>query len=301
MSGHHHGHSHGTKNKKRLIAAMAIIGSWMFVELVGAIWTGSLALLADATHMLSDFLNLLISFVAIVFATRAATKKRTFGYHRLEILAALANGLALIGVSVYIIYEAIDRFANPSVIHSGPMIVIAAIGLIANIGALIVLTGDSAKSNLNMRGAYLHVLGDTLGSISAIAAGIIMLVFQWYWVDPLLSILISILIAVTAVRLLKDTLHVLMEGTPDQVHIDEVESELLKIKGVTSVHHLHIWSLSSEVHSFSCHLVLDVTNIDQQQQITQQVNDWVKDHLHIDRCTVQVETSADYACQHVSI
>ncbi|WP_416147430.1 cation diffusion facilitator family transporter [Salipaludibacillus sp. HK11] len=299
MSGHHN-HHHGTKNKKRLIIAMIIIGAWMFVELIGGLWTGSLALLADAGHMFSDFFNLLISFIAIVFAARAATKQKTFGNYRLEILAALLNSLALIGVSIFIIFEAIQRLMDPASVNSGPMMTIATIGLVANIGALVVLSGKSSKSNLNMRGAYLHVLGDTLGSVSAIIAGGLMLTFQWYWADPLLSLLIAALIAFTGFRLMKDAVHVLMEGAPSEVDVMEIATKLEQLSGVNNIHNLHIWSLSSEIHQFSCHLVIDDDRISDQQKILKDVNEWVKQSLHIDRCTIQIEANR-FICSDIHL
>ncbi|UTR16449.1 cation diffusion facilitator family transporter [Salipaludibacillus sp. LMS25] len=295
MSGHHH-HHHSSKNKKSLIWAMVIIGSWMFIELIGGLLTGSLALLADAGHMFSDFFNLLISFLAIVFATKAATNKKTFGNHRLEILAALMNALMLIGVSVYIVLEAIERLASPTVVSSGPMMIIAIIGLVANIGALMVLSGKNTKENLNMRGAYLHVLGDTLGSVSAILASALIMAFQWYWADPLLSLLIAVLIALTSVRLLKETLHVLMEGTPSDIHIEELKKGLTAITGVVDVHDLHVWSLSSDVHNFSCHLVIDNTASVNHQRILKDVDRWVSDHFNIQNRTIQIESVDNFNC-----
>ncbi|MCR6098736.1 cation transporter [Salipaludibacillus agaradhaerens] len=295
MSGHHH-HHHSSKNKKSLIWAMIIIGSWMFIELIGGILTGSLALLADAGHMFSDFINLLISFVAIVFASRAATNKKTFGNHRIEILAALMNALMLIGVSVYIIFEAIGRLAAPTIVSSGPMMIIAIIGLVANIGALMVLSGKNTKENLNMRGAYLHVLGDTLGSVSAILASSLIMAFQWYWADPLLSLLIAMLIALSGVRLLKETVHVLMEGTPSGIQIEELKKGLMAITGVIDVHQLHVWSLSSDVHSFSCHLVIDNTFSDNHQRILNEVDRWISNHANIQNRAIQIETAGDFNC-----
>lgn len=292
--GHHHGHNHhhhstGQANKKNLVFAMIIIGSWMFIQFIGGLWTGSLALLADAVHMFNDFANLFISFLAITLAARAATKTRTFGNHRYEVLSSLLNSVMLLVIAFFIIREAIGRFVEPQEVMGGGMIVLAFIGLLANLGAMFVLMRGDVKDNLNMRGAYLHVLSDTLGSIAAVLAGVIILLTGWYTADPLLSILIAVMISISAVRLLKDTLHVLMEGTPQRIEIDDVRAKLSAISGVKDVHNLHIWTITSGMDCLTAHIVIKSNSEVTYQQVLQEANEYVHHHLQIEHTTIQVQ------------
>ncbi|MBU9724237.1 MULTISPECIES: cation diffusion facilitator family transporter [Bacillaceae] len=290
--GHHHHHHHhhtGHENKKNLSFAMIIIGSWMIIQFIGGIWTGSLALLADAFHMLNDFSNLLISLIAIILAAKAVTQKRTFGNKRYEVLAALFNSVALIVIAIFIFREAIVRLMSPQEVLAGGMIVIAFIGLIANIGAMFALMRGDVKENLNMRGAYLHVLSDALGSVAAILAGVIIYFTGWYIADPILSIVIAIMIAFTGFSLLKDTVHVLLEGTPKNINLDDVESALLKIEGVVNVHELHVWTITSGLNSLTAHLVIGPAYLENHHDILLQATDYIKTQLHIDHSTIQIE------------
>lgn len=289
---HHHGHNHsatGQANRKNLVIAMVIIGSWMFIQFFGALWTGSLALLADAAHMFNDFFNLFISLIAIMLAAKAATKKRTFGNHRYEVLSSLFNSVALLVIAGFIIREAIDRFFNPQTVMGGEMMIIAVIGLIANLGAMYVLMRGEIKENLNMRGAYLHVLGDTLGSVAAIVAGVIIYLFGWYIADPILSIVIALMISFSAFHLLKDTVHVLLEGTPVTININEIETSLLNIEGVINVHDLHVWTITSGINSLTCHLIIEPSYSEYHHEILLEANLWIRDNLHIEHSTIQIE------------
>ncbi|MDG5788511.1 cation diffusion facilitator family transporter [Evansella sp. AB-P1] len=298
---HHHHHQTGHENKINLIIAMIIIGSWMIVQFIGGLWTGSLALLADAFHMLNDFSNLLISLIAFTLAAKAVSPKRTYGNHRYEVLAALFNSVALIVISVFIFREAIIRFMAPQEVIAGGMIVIAFIGLIANIGAMYALMRGDVKENLNMRGAYLHVLSDALGSVAAVIAGVIIYFTGWYIADPILSIVIAIMISFTAFSLLKDTVHVLLEGTPRNINIGEVESALLKIDGVRNVHDLHVWTITSGINSLTAHLVIDPSYSEKHHDILLHAKDYIKTKLHIKHSTIQIEKVdlREYECQRI--
>ncbi|MFA9455204.1 cation diffusion facilitator family transporter [Halalkalibacter sp. AB-rgal2] len=287
--GQHHHHHTGQVNKRNLMIAMVIIGSWMFIQFIGGLWTGSLALLADAVHMFNDFSNLLISLVAIILASKAATRKRTFGNHRFEILAALLNSVALLIISVFIIREAIDRFMSPQEVMGGAMIFIAFIGLIANIGAMFALMRGDVKDNLNMRGAYLHVLSDTLGSVAAIVAGIIIYFTGWFVADPILSIIIAIMISFTAFSLLKETIHILLEGTPKNIHLQEVENALLQVEGVINIHDLHVWTITSGINSLTAHLIIEPSYSEKHHDILLQANHYIRTKLHIEHSTIQIE------------
>ena len=216
--GHHHhghGHSHGhSANKKALLLSFILIASFMVIEVIGGLLTNSLALLADAGHMLSDAASLGLSFFALKLGEKAASQFNTFGYKRFEIIAAAINGMTLILISLYILYEAIQRFANPPEVQSGGMLTIAAIGLLVNIVAAWILMRGEKEDNLNVRSAFLHVLGDMLGSVGAIVAALLMIFFGWGWADPVASLIVAVLISISGYRVTKDAFHILMEGTP---------------------------------------------------------------------------------------
>lgn len=284
-----HHHSTGQANKKNLTLAMILIGSWMFIQFAGGLWTGSLALLADAVHMLNDFGNLFISLLAIILAAKAATATRTFGNHRFEVLSSLLNGVMLLVIAFFIIREAIERFIEPQEVMGGWMLVLALIGLLVNIGAMFVLSRGDVKNNLNMRGAYLHVLGDTLGSVAAVMAGLIIILTGWYTADPLLSIIISILISISAIRLLKEVLHVLMEGAPAHIETEKVRDKLASIPGVKQVDDLRIWTITSGKDSVTTHLRIANTDSESYQTILQKAYTYLHNELNIEYVTVQLD------------
>jgi cobalt-zinc-cadmium efflux system protein len=254
MSGHH---SHASKHngKTQLIVALTITASWFLVELAGGIYSNSLALLADAAHMLTDLAALALSLFAIKISEKPATHEKTYGYLRAEILAALANGIFLILIGIYIFYEAHQRFRTPPEIKSIPMLVVATTGFVANIvtaGLLYKSRGDS----LNLRGAFLHVVGDTLGSAGAIIAGVLMVTKRWYLADPIVSSIVAALVLYSSWKLVAESVDVLLEGTPRHLKIANILSDLGSLDGVVSVHDLHVWSITSEVTAMSCHLVI---------------------------------------------
>lgn len=258
MHSHSHGQGHSegpARNVRPLWAALGIISAFFVVEVAGAIFTNSLALLADAGHMLADVAALALALFAIWIAQRPATPERTYGYHRVEVLAAGANATTLLGISLYIFWEAYQRMSQPPEVASGPMLVVAFAGLASNIAAAFVLHGGSRES-INMRGAFLHVLTDMLGSVGAIIAGAVMYFTGWYYADPLISVVIGLLVLFSGGRLLRDTVEILMEGTPRHIDLGEVEKALLSLPGVVGVHDLHVWTVTSGFLSMSGHLKL---------------------------------------------
>lgn len=250
-----HDHTHANNGKKNLTLALSITGSWFLIELVGGLYANSLALLADAAHMLTDLAALGLSLFALKMSMRPATHSKTYGYLRAEILAALANGIFLILISIYIFYESYQRFRVPQEVKSGTMLVVAATGLIANIITAALLF-RSRQENLNLRGAFLHVLGDTLGSLGAIIAGVLMLTRQWYLADPIVSSIVGTLVLYSSWELVAESVDVLLEGTPRHLNISNILNDLGQLSGVASVHDLHVWSITSGTTAMSCHVVL---------------------------------------------
>ncbi|MED4751384.1 cation diffusion facilitator family transporter [Brevibacillus choshinensis] len=261
--GHHHDHGHGHHHhgrgasKQALLVSLLIISVFLIVEMIGGFLTNSLALLSDAGHMLSDASALLLSLIALHFAARPPSAQKTFGMHRFEILAALINGVTLVVISLIILWEAYQRLLNPPEVASGTMIVIATIGLLANIAAAFVLMRGDYKENMNVRSAYLHVLGDLLGSVGAILGGILMWAFDWYIADPLISVIVAVLIMISAWRVTKESVHILLEGAPSRLVTTQIAEKLQQLSGVTAVHDLHVWTVTSGFESLTCHLIVE--------------------------------------------
>ncbi|GIP31320.1 cation diffusion facilitator family transporter [Paenibacillus sp. J2TS4] len=296
---HHHGpataggHIHDSAregNKKGLTIALIITGLVMILEFVGGLVTNSLALLSDSGHMLSDFSSLLLSLAAIWFATRQAPADKTYGFYRFEVLAALFNGVSLFVIAGFIVWEAYQRFLEPPQVAGGSMLIIVAIGLAANLlSAWALMRRGDVKNNLNLRSAYLHVLGDALGSVGAIIAGVVMLLFSWYAADPLISVIVALLILKSAWGVIKHSLHILMEGAPAYASPDKVEEELMQIAEVVGVHDLHLWTITSGMDALSCHLV--ITDLADGQEVLQEAIRRVQERFGIDHATIQIEES----------
>ncbi|MEP2830544.1 cation diffusion facilitator family transporter [Parvibaculum sp.] len=242
---HSHGvHSHGMGNERRVMFAMWLTGGFMFLEAAGGIFSGSLALIADAGHMLTDTGALMLAFIATKLARRPADEARSYGYARAEILAAFANGIVMIGVVAWIAVEAVGRIMEPSPVMGAPMLAIAAAGLLVNIIAFKLLHGG--EDSLNMRGAALHVMGDMLGSVAAIAAALIIMTTGYTIADPILSVLVALLILRSAIGITRESAHILMEGTPEGADGAKIADDLLgNVGGVCNVHHVHAWSLGT--------------------------------------------------------
>jgi cobalt-zinc-cadmium efflux system protein len=243
------------KNRRSLVVIFCLTSAYMIAEVAGGLWTNSLALLADAGHMLTDAGSLGLALLAIRFAQRAATPQKTYGYYRAEILAALLNGAVLLLVSFYILYEAWRRFQAPPEVLSRPMLVIAVVGLLVNLVGIKLLHGSAGQS-LNIRGAYLEVLSDLLGSLGVIVASVVMLTTGWLLADPIISIGIGIFILPRTWKLMKDATHILMEGTPAHIDLPALEQAIRSVPGVVSVHDLHVWTITSGWNAMSVHITV---------------------------------------------
>lgn len=283
-----HGHdqgSHRGANRRRLGIVLGLVLLYMAAEVIGGLLTNSLALLSDAGHMLSDAASLGLALFALRIAERPPTPERTFGYHRTEILAALANGATLVAIAIYIVVEAWQRFASPEPVQGGGMMAIATGGLLVNLLGMWVLHRGRSDS-LNIRGAWLHVLSDTLGSVQAMAAGALIWAFGWSWTDPVAAVLIAVLVVWSAWSLLRDSLNVLMEGTPRHIDATEVGEVLAEIEGVVGVHDLHVWTITSGFESLSAHVRVEGED---RARILREIRETVRERFGIEHSTVQLE------------
>ncbi|HEY8491375.1 MAG TPA: cation diffusion facilitator family transporter [Dehalococcoidia bacterium] len=273
-------------DRKRLLAAIILSAAFFVVEVVGGLLTNSLALLADAGHMLSDVAALGLALFALWVAARPAGPAKTYGYFRVEILAALVNGLGLAGIALLLMWEAVQRLGSPPAVESGPMLAVAALGLAANVAAAWVLAGGQAGS-LNVRGAFLHVLGDLAGSAGALAAGAVMLATGWYLADPLVSVGIGLLIIWSAWRLLRETVDVLLEAAPAHIDVRAVEGAMREVPGVERVHDLHVWTVTSGFVAMSAHV--EVTHARHEHDVLVDLRRVLHDRFDIEHTTLQLE------------
>ena len=251
----HYEHDHGEGNRRALAIVLALTAAFTVVEIVGGLLTGSLALLADAGHMLSDNLSLGIALFAAWLAQRPATPNKSFGYRRAEILAALANGVTLVAVAVWIFVEAYSRFSDPPEVLGLPMLAVATLGLLVNVIGAIILYRSGGES-LNVEGAMRHVFADALGSVGAIAAAAVIILTGWRYADPLISVAIGILILGSSWKLLKDSTNILLEATPPHLDATEVGRKMASAEGITEVHALHIWTITSGFPALSAHVLV---------------------------------------------
>lgn len=306
-AGDSHAHSHGThvhghdesrsKNQRRLAWTLGLVVVYMFAEIIGGWMANSLALMADAGHMLSDAASLAMSLFALWIAKKPRTDERTFGYYRAEILAALVNGTTLGAMSIYIFYEAFQRFGEPPQVQGPLMMGVAIGGLFINLAGLWILHGGKSDS-LNVRGAWLHVLGDTLGSVGAIVAGALIWTVGWNWVDPVASIIIAVLILYSSWELLRETVAVLMESAPGHIDVDEVRGAIVECDGVEEVHDLHVWSITSGMVSLSAHVVVD--DAVAYSACLKEIRQMLDDEYGIGHTTIQIEPS-DYEHERLPI
>lgn len=297
--GHSHDHTHGMRregNKRSLTIALVITFGIMIAEAVGGWLTNSLALLSDSGHMLSDVGSLALSLIAVWLAAKPASPRKSYGYYRFEILAALFNGLALFAIAVVIIWEAYSRFMEPPVVDSGPMMVIAFIGLVANlVSAWVLLRQGDVKNNINLRSAYLHMISDALGAVGAILAGFFMYQFGWYIADPIISVVVSLMILKGAWSVVRQSVHILMEGTPGKADIAKIAAALAAIEGVVNVHDVHVWTVTSGYEVFSCHMLVR-KGINSSRVLAQAVP-LMEKQFGIRHTTIQVaEEDADVSC-----
>jgi cobalt-zinc-cadmium efflux system protein len=271
----------------------------MLAEGIGGWLTNSLALIADAGHMLTDVVALSLTLTAAWFADRPATARKTYGYYRLEILAAFANGIFLVLLSAIVVYEAIERWYSAPQILANEFTLIAVGGLAVNLIAFYLLS-SSHKHDIGLRGAWLHVMGDLFGSIAAIAAGAVIIAFNWLWADALSSIIISIIIVYGSWRLIMDSVNVLLEGTPRHIDLRAVESAILSTDGVSGVHDLHVWTISSGIDALSAHIshYEEVPHAELLSAVRQRLHDdFGLDHLTIQIESLDLETEALYVCE----
>lgn len=253
--GHDHAMAVTDDSQRRVFWVMIFTATYMVAQATGGWLSGSLALIADAGHMLSDTVALFLSWMAFKLSRRSSDERRTFGYHRFQILAALLNGATLFLIAIWVCYEAIERFAEPVEVLGGPMLVVAFIGLLVNVGGFLVLRAGESR-NVNMRSAIVHVLGDLLGSVAAIAAALIILATGWMPIDPILSVFVSLLILRSAWSIIASAFNILMEGTPEGLEGTVVAQEIATVDGVAGVHHIHVWGLTGERLMASLHLEL---------------------------------------------
>lgn len=283
---HHHDHARGA-SQRTLLIVLALTFCYMLAEAIGGYLANSLALLSDAGHMFTDVAALALALLALRFASRPATAKKSYGFYRLEILAALVNGVALIALSVLICVEAYQRFRQPEEVQGWTLVWIATGGLAVNIVSAWLLAHSHNHDNLNMRGAYLHVMGDLLGSVAAIAAGVLIVWKGWHWADPLFSVVISLLIVWNSWRIVAESVNVLLEGVPSHINPSTVEQAIKAISGVREVHDLHIWTITSDRHVLTAHVV--VTNADQSCRVLREVRSLLLERFHLSHSTIQIE------------
>lgn len=294
-AGHTHSHAPDVNrsNQRRVLAAMCLTAGFMVAEVIGGILSGSLALIADAGHMATDAAALFLAYIAFRLSNRPADASQSYGYHRAETLAAFVNALIMITLVGWILFEAVQRFFDPVEILGGLMLWVAVGGLLVNVLAFWLLHSGE-KENLNMQGAAVHVLGDLLGSVAAIAAAVVILYTGWIPIDPLLSVFVALLILRSAIALARQSGHILMEGTPMGLDIEEIKKDLLNsVAGVEDVHHLHAWSLTATRDVMTLHArIAGGVNPD---QVLAAINDRLRHKFQIDHATVQIETEA---CAH---
>jgi cobalt-zinc-cadmium efflux system protein len=301
----HHGPGHGRPvggYQKPLFIALGITSVVMIAEFVGGLLANSLALLSDAAHMLADVLALLLSIVAFRFSSRPPTNRTTFGFYRLEIFAAQINGGILVFLSLFIFYEAYHRLLEPEPIKSLLMMIVAAIGLLANAASALVLHKSSRK-NLNVKAAFLHIMGDLFSSAGVIIGGIVIYVTGWFAVDPILSIMIGLIILKGAYGVVKETAVVLLEAVPKHIKLEKLIREVENIEGVESFHDVHVWTITSGLYALSGHVQIQDQRISESTQIMEAVKQYLAQRYHIDHTTLQFECEAcapDQVCSLVT-
>lgn len=281
------GHA-GPAGKRSLLLALLITLTMMVAEVIGGLLANSLALLSDAGHMFTDTLALALSYFAMRFAEMPATERKTFGFYRLEILAALLNGTILVIISLYIMYQAYLRLLHPQPVQGGLMLAVAVIGLIVNvIGALFLIKHH--ETNLNIRGAFLHIIGDAISSIGVIIGGIVIAFTNWYLIDPILSILIALGIIAGAAGLVAESVNVLLESTPAHLNITDVAREIGSIEGVREAYHIHIWTITSGVYAMSAHVLIDDRLVSGSREVLDSIRTVLARKYGIQHSTIQLE------------
>lgn len=305
-AGHDHGHSHGgppptggtaaAAYKGRLRIALGITLTVLLAEIVGSVLTGSLALLADAGHMATDAVGVSMALVAIHFANRPFSGRRTYGYARAEILAALLNCLLLLGVGGFILVEAVRRLASPTEVPGGTTVVFGMVGVVANLISLCLLMRGQ-KESLNVRGAFLEVLSDALGSLAVVLSALVIMATGWTQADPIASLLIGLMIVPRSVKLLREALDVLLEAAPKDVDMNDVRAHIMALPGVEDLHDLHVWTITSGMPVLSAHVVVDPAALDSagHEKILHDLQGCLGEHFAVEHCTFQLEPSGHAA------
>ncbi len=286
--------NHQARDRRGLMLSLTLAFAFFLVELLGGIWTNSLALISDAGHMFSDVGALGFSLVAITWAAKPPTPAKTYGYHRLEILAALINGLVLWGFTAFIFFEAYQRLQEPPVVKSGAMLIIAVVGLGVNILSAWLLYPSQDRS-INLRSAFVHVLADGLGSLAAIGASLAMLWKGWYWFDPLVSFVIGLLIIGASWQLIQEAAEILMQSTPRHLDVQKVTKRLEQVPGVINIHDLHIWTITSGLYTLSVHAVVNGSR--DREAVRCEMMVILKDQFGLEHTTIQIEEEL-HACPH---
>ena len=296
MNNHHSESNHLTANGSRQVKiVLTIVLVVMIAEVIGGVLSGSLALLGDAGHMLIDALALGLALFAMAIAHKPATSTRTYGYHRVEIMAALVNGIILILVAVYIFYEAYQRIQDPPEVHTPLLLLVAGIGLLANLTGIILLRRPSHQS-LNLKAAFWHVIGDTISSAGVIIGGLIIMMTDWYIVDSIIAILIGGIILWGAIRLVRESADILLEAVPRHIEIAEVVEDIKNIPGVEDIHDVHIWTITSGIHALSAHLLIEDQTVSRTREIMETVNHDLSRHFNITHSTLQLECEKCESC-----
>ncbi len=281
--------------EKSFILSLSLTAVIFIAELIGGIWTGSLALISDSAHVFLDVFALGISFIAMRYAAKPPDTRHTYGFHRFEVLAALVNGVTLVVIALVIFYESYKRFFNPGEIKSGYMLIIAFVGLVVNLLVAFILRKEShaghdhGPQDINVHSAYLHVIGDTLSSVGVIIAAVVISFTNWLWLDPVISIIIGIIILSGAYRVSRNALHILLEGTPDDLEVSSVQSSLESFLDVDEIHDLHIWNICSGHVALSAHIVTRVDTIFQRETMLMGIKKLLIDKYRIEHVTLQIE------------
>lgn len=291
-------HSHDTNqvSGSRLLFTILLNLVITAAQIVGGLISGSLALISDAIHNLSDSVSVILAYFAQFLSRKPVTNKSTFGYKRAEILAAFLNAIVLIGISVFLVFEAVDRLLNVQEVEAKWMFWLGLLGLIANGVSVLILEREKNK-NINIKAAYLHLLGDALTSLAVIIGAVLIWFFQIYWVDPVVTILISIYLFVHTLAILKESVTILMQMAPSDVKVDEIEKRLMKMKELQNVYHVHLWNLTDKLIHFECHMVLaEDKKVSETSEIFEKVRGILHDEFDIEHVTIQFEYNTE--CKH---